>query len=84
LKNTFGKLAYYLNGIKEIPHFKKINIKVETDSIAFSTSALVFFVFNGKSAGSLKIAYKSKADDGMLDVIIFKNDGLAATFSSVF
>jgi len=32
----------------------------------------LMLVFNGQTAGNLKLAYKAKVDDGFLDVIIVK------------
>ncbi|MGX6590753.1 YegS/Rv2252/BmrU family lipid kinase [Cetobacterium ceti] len=84
LKNTLGKLAYYFNGIKEIPHFKKIKLSIKTEDFSFQCSSLIFFVFNGKSAGNFNIAYKAKIDDGMLDVIIVKSESIASTLSAIF
>ncbi|MGL6114205.1 YegS/Rv2252/BmrU family lipid kinase [Cetobacterium sp. SF1] len=84
LKNTLGKLAYYFNGIKELPHLKKIKLNIQTDEFVFQCNSLIFFVFNGKSAGNFNIAYKSKIDDGLLDVIIVKSDSIASTVNSIF
>ncbi|SJZ34064.1 lipid kinase, YegS/Rv2252/BmrU family [Cetobacterium ceti] len=84
LKNTLGKLAYYFNGIKEIPHFKKIKLSIKTEDFSFQCSSLIFFVFNGKSAGNFNIAYKAKIDDGMLDVIIVKSESIASTLGAIF
>lgn len=42
LKNTLGKLAYYINGIKELPSFKKLDIKVTSDEFSYEGNALIF------------------------------------------
>lgn len=84
LKNTLGKIAYYFNGIKEIPHFKKINLTVETIEDKFHCSSLIFFVFNGKSAGNFNIAYKADINDGLLDVVIVKSDSVTSTLHAIF
>jgi len=81
LKNTIGKLAYYLNGIKELPKFRKFKIYVECEEKVFVGDASLVFVFNGKTAGNINIAYKSELDDGMLDVIIVKADFINTTKS---
>lgn len=84
LKNTFGKLAYYMSGIGELPSFRKLQIRVENSgNEVYNGSALMFFVFNGKTAGNLKIAYLSDATDGMLDVLIVKADNIVETIRSV-
>jgi YegS/Rv2252/BmrU family lipid kinase len=83
LKNTMGKLAYYINGIKELPKFKKLKIYVEDEEYIYEGDAFLVFVFNGKTAGNINIAYKAVVDDGLLDVIIVKAD-LVNTTKSFF
>lgn len=73
LKNTIGKLAYYFSGIKELPKFRKLKISVNSQEHNFHGNAHVILVFNGRTAGNLDLAYKSKIDDGLLDVIIIKS-----------
>jgi len=72
LKNTIGKLAYYVKGLEQLPNFKKLKIKVTSDEVFFDGDMYLMLVFNGQTAGNLKFAYNSKADDGLLDVIIIK------------
>lgn len=76
LKNTFGKLAYYFNGIKEIPRFTKIDLRVESEDLTIQTKCFLAFVFNGQTAGNINIAYNSQIDDGLLDVILVKGENL--------
>jgi len=70
LKNTIGKLAYYIHGIKELPKFEQLNINVKSEEYNFSGKAFLVFVFNGKTAGGINISYKAEIDDGLLDVVI--------------
>ena len=72
LKNTIGKLAYYVKGIEQLPNFRKLKIKVTSDKASFDGDMYLMLVFNGQTAGNLKLAYKAKVDDGFLDVIIIK------------
>lgn len=72
LKNTIGKLAYYVKGIEQLPNFKKLKIKVTSDEVSFDGNMYLMLVFNGQTAGNIKFAYKAKVDDGLLDVIIIK------------
>ena len=83
LKNTIGKLAYYLNGIKELPSFKKLDIKVTSDEFFYEGNALIFFTFNGRTAGNINISYKSEINDGLLDAIIVKGENIRSTLSSL-
>lgn len=82
-KNNFGKIAYYFSGLSEIPKFRKMNLSIKTDAGDFEGKALIFFVFNGRTAGNLPIAYLSKVDDGLLDVIIITADTPMETAATV-
>ena len=64
--------SYYIKGLEQLPNFKKLKIKVTSDEIFFDGDMYLMLVFNGQTAGNLKFAYKARADDGFLDVIIIK------------
>lgn len=72
LKNTIGKLAYYIKGIEQLPNFRKLKVKVDSSEASFDGDMFLMLVFNGQTAGNFKMAYKAKVDDGLLDVIIIK------------
>lgn len=84
LKNTFGKLAYYVGGIGDIPKFRRMHLSVKSDGGDYEGPCLIFFVFNGQTAGQFKIAKSAKIDDGMLDVLIFKGDNPIETMQTIF
>ncbi|KYH29090.1 MULTISPECIES: YegS/Rv2252/BmrU family lipid kinase [Clostridium] len=72
LKNTIGKLAYYVKGIEQIPNLRKLKIKVSSSHMEFDGDMYLMLVFNGQTAGNFNLAYKADLTDGMLDVIIIK------------
>lgn len=72
LKNSLGKLAYYVKGIEQIPNFRKLRVKVTSEEVTYDGDMYLMLVFNGQTAGNLKLAYKAQTDDGLLDVIIIK------------
>lgn len=72
LKNTIGKLAYYLKGIEELPNFRPLSIKISSEEMNFNGTMYLMLIFNGATAGNFNLATKADATDGMLDVIIFK------------
>lgn len=72
LKNTIGKLAYYLKGIEELPNFRRLKVKIKSKEVLFEGEMYFLLVFNGKTAGNFNLATKSDATDGRLDVIVFK------------
>ena len=84
VKNNFGKIAYYINGLGELPRFRKMELSIKTDGGNFEGQALIFFVFNGRTAGSLQLAYLSEIDDGLLDVLIVKADTALDTIRTAF
>lgn len=72
LKNTIGKLAYYLKGLEELPNFRRLKVKIKSKDIFFEGEMYFLLVFNGKTAGNFNLAAKADATDGRLDVIVFK------------
>lgn len=80
LKKLFGKYAYYLKGIQEFSILKNYNIRIDGEGYKYAGKAIAILVFNGKTAGNIKLAYKSSLTDGKLDVIIIKDTGLIKGF----
>jgi len=72
LKNTIGKLAYYLKGLEELPNFRKLKIKLSSKECSYDGEMYLLLVFNGKTAGNFNLATEAEITDGKLDVIIFK------------
>ncbi|MEN8077244.1 YegS/Rv2252/BmrU family lipid kinase [Clostridioides difficile] len=72
LKNTIGKLAYYLKGLEELPNFRPLKVKIKSTEMDFEGNMYLMLIFNGKTAGNFNLATKADASDGMLDVIVFK------------
>lgn len=71
-KNNLGKIAYYINGIGDLPRFRKMELSITSDGGDFRGNAIIFFVFNGRTAGTLPLAYLSEGDDGLLDILVLK------------
>ena len=72
LKNTIGKLAYYLKGIEELPNFRKLKINLTSKDCTYTGDMYLMLVFNGRTAGNFNLATQAEVVDGKLDVIIFK------------
>lgn len=83
-KNTFGRLAYYVSSLGELPLFRKINIEVTSDELSFRGSCLLLLVFNGRTAGNLQLANQSSASDGKLDVLIIRGNNIVESIKTVF
>ncbi|MFI3267749.1 MAG: YegS/Rv2252/BmrU family lipid kinase [Rikenellaceae bacterium] len=88
LKNTFGKLAYYMTSsitsLQELPKFSKLHIDIKSDEVHYNDNALILFVFNGRTAGNFKFAYRSDIQDGKLDVLVIKGENIAETLQTAF
>lgn len=74
IKNSMGKIAYYLKGIEQIPKLKPIPIKIISNDMDYQGDIYTILVFNGRTAGNFKLAYSAKGNDGKLDVIILKGE----------
>ncbi len=73
LKETIGVLAYYINGVAEIPTLKPTHTKITFKDEIIEEDILFMIVMNGQSAGGFRnLSKKSQINDGLLDVIIFK------------
>ncbi|WP_090091578.1 YegS/Rv2252/BmrU family lipid kinase [Clostridium uliginosum] len=72
LKNTIGKLAYYLKGLEELPNFRKLKVNIESKECKYDGQMYLLLVFNGQTAGNFKLATQANLYDGKLDVIMFK------------
>ena len=72
LKNTIGKLAYYLKGLEEVPNFRKLHVNILSKEVEFDGEMYLLLVFNGATAGNFNLATRADACDGLLDIIMFK------------
>ena len=72
-KNSFGKIAYYIHGLGEIPNLKTVPLKISADGKNFNLDAFFFLILNSTAvAGMKKVAPAAKVDDGKLDLIALK------------
>jgi len=72
LKNTIGKLAYYLKGIESLPNFRRLKVKLTSKELEYDGEMYLILVFNGQTAGNFKLASRADVSDGYLDVIMIK------------
>ncbi|MEG1254200.1 YegS/Rv2252/BmrU family lipid kinase [Clostridium sp.] len=83
LKNTVGKLAYYIKAIEEFTNLKKINVKITSPVMNFEGKIYTLLVFNGQTAGNIKFTDLSEADDGLLDVVVIKKEVLKSALNNM-
>lgn len=72
LKNSIGKLAYYIKGIEQLPNFRRLKVKISSKEVTYDGEMYLMLVFNGQTAGNMKLATRADVSDGKLDVILFK------------
>ncbi|MGM9539747.1 diacylglycerol/lipid kinase family protein [Anaerovibrio sp.] len=77
LKNTFGKLAYYVQGLKTLPQFKALDMVIRTEDEEIREKAFLFLVVNSSVVASFKNAAKqASVQDGKLDLLLVKQCGI--------
>lgn len=73
LKNTFGKLAYYVQGLKTLPQFKALDIVIKADGEEIREKAFLFLIVNSSVVASFKnAARQASVQDGKLDLLLMK------------
>lgn len=78
LKNTLGKMAYYLKGIQELPRFKRMKLRVLSQEVAIEEEFYLYLVLNGSSAGGFsKLGGSASVIDGKLDFVGLKPMNIA-------
>lgn len=89
-KAILGRMAYYLEGLREIPKqlFEPINVEFESEEYINKEEILLFLISNSSSIGGFKkLAPEANVSDGYLDVVIIKKSDmqdLANIFFSIF
>ena len=68
----------------EIPNFRKMNLTIRSQETNFDGTSLIFFVFNGRTAGRMQFAFNAEIDDGLLDVLVVKGDSPIDTLRTIF
>lgn len=73
LKSTFGKLAYYMRGLGELPKFRSLDITINADGIIKNYQAFFVLIVNSSVVAGLKnVSVEAQFDDGKLDLIMLE------------
>lgn len=70
-KKVFGRLAYFLDGVREIFNTKPIKIILETTSEKISTTCALLLILNSRSVAGFKLNKHASLEDGEVEVLIF-------------
>ena len=83
-KHKIGKLAYLIEGVKELRAMHAVPLKVVADGQAFDFNSLMVLVFNGETAGGFRLANTSSVRDGIFDCLLLeKRNFLVSCFAMV-
>lgn len=84
VKHRVGKLAYILEGAKELLHYEAIPLHIRCGDAELDVDSVMVLVFNGQTAGGFRLVEGASVDDGVLDCIILqKQNDLRTIFSAV-
>lgn len=72
LKNTLGKLGYYLKGLEQLPRMRPVDVEIKLDNRIISGPISLLLVLNGGYAGGFQLVPKADLQDGLLDVLIVR------------
>lgn len=74
-KHRLGKLAYLLEGSKEIRNMRGVPLQITADGRTFEAEVLLALIFNGETAGGFRLARKASIRDGLFDCILLERRG---------
>ena len=85
-KKLWGTLVYYKSGLKALSNLEPFKVAVTVNEKVISQCmALNCVVGNGKfAAGGIPIAPEALIDDGRLDLMLYKGDGIWDQLSNLF
>lgn len=73
IKNSLGKIAYYLKAMEKIPRMKSLHLNLDVDGKPYDMEILLFLLLNGGNAGGFKdILPEGTINDGRLDFLAIK------------
>ncbi|MCL2049658.1 MAG: YegS/Rv2252/BmrU family lipid kinase [Defluviitaleaceae bacterium] len=73
-KSIFGKLAYYIKGLGQLPNIAPLPLKITTESATHEDDFALFLALNSGSCGGFnKLAPNASISDGLLDFIAFRS-----------
>lgn len=78
-KHKLGKLAYIIEGIKELRRIHGIRLHIRTENEEFDFNALMALVFNGETAGGFRLARMSSVQDGLFDCLLLERRSLVVS-----
>lgn len=73
MKNTLGKLAYYIKGVQQLPNFTKLKLRISHEKGIVVEDFYLFLLLNGSSAGGFnRLGLDADISDGKMDFVGIK------------
>ena len=78
LKKKYGRLAYFMGGIRDAFKINELNLKITVGKKMFNQDSILLLIINSKSVGGFKnFNYQNKLGDGKFDVVVVKKPQLS-------
>lgn len=71
-KHRIGKLAYLIEGVKELTTMHAVPLEIVADGERFDLRSLMVLIFNGETAGGFRLARRSSIKDGLFDCVLLE------------
>lgn len=78
-KHRIGKLAYILEGVKELRTLHALPLEIEADGRHLGLDALIVLIFNGETAGGFRLARAASVRDGIFECLMLEKRGWFTT-----
>lgn len=77
LKNSLGKLSYFISTLQTIRSAEPFAFEMEADGKLIQDEAVMIYIANGRSLGSSALPFAQDAlKDGQFDILIIRQTGL--------
>ncbi len=76
IKLKLGVYAYYLTAMEKLHTYEPIKVRITVDGNVLEESALLVLILNSSHVGGFaNLSPNSSVNDGLLDLLVFRNDG---------
>ena len=75
-KHRIGKLAYLIEGIKEVRSVHGVPLEIDAAGECFDLKSLIVLIFNGRTAGGFHLTRRASIKDGKFDCIFLEKKNL--------
>ena len=75
IKNSLGKMAYFLDAVKRIPQLRGYQMRVEYDNKVLEGEYIFGMICNSKSVGGFPLEgkkYHMRLDDGLFEMVLIR------------